>query len=784
MQRLLWWFMAMLAGVAAGCMVASSLLAFTTLRNVQQEAFDARFTLVAQRTSAAAARALALGVPLAEHPALQALLARETAQDPAIVSLGIVSAQGQLLLGQQPPAHAARTTVQRVQNIANDLGETVAQVRLDYDSTALAASRQQLRQAVITAAWPPLLAVCAATLALGWALTRRLRVRRATPQPPATLLPGGLRAVLTTLTALLLSLGMLWMGWGAHHAAQALIQPEQLAKAQAMARSSAGLIEHALAVGVPLQALQGLDTHTAALRQDNPEVAALVLVAPDGQVLYGSLPPVHGSAPAQAHAAVRYAGTPVADVVVVLDPGVLARRLQTTLLDMAFLGAVSLLMALELLALALGARGARALTAIEARQQRLAHPTQRQHPWRSTSASAVRSALFLFMLSEELTRPFLPGWARQLAPAGAVLSPEMLAGLPLVLFLAVVALLQWPLASWSQRHGRRTGFVLGALLSASGLALATTSTGYISFLAARTLSAVGFALVFVSAQGVVIDGSGNADRARSLAQFVRAILVAGLCGPPLGGLIADYGGVPLAFATCAALALLAAGIARWQLPADLPPPVPTASAADGPSLWQGALRQPGLLALLLGCALPAKLLLAALCFYLLPVALEDAGHGSALIGRLQTIYPLTMVLLVPLAARWADRWRRRSDFVLWGGLLAGCSALLAWPAGTSPMALALVLLGLGLGQALSIAPQSALVADFARQAPPHQGAAVLGLFRLIERSGSALGPASGALLLAAWGLGPALATMGLLVVSGSLGYGWRLRRANVTRRAL
>ena len=57
----------------------------------------------------------------------------------------------------------------------------------------------------------------------------------------------------------------------------------------------------------------------------------------------------------------------------------------------------------------------------------------------------------------------------------------------------------------------------------------------------------------------------------------------------------------------------------------------------------------------------------------------------------------------------------------------------------------------------------------------------MGLFRLIERGGSALGPASGALLLAAWGLGPALASLGLVVVGGSLTYGWRLRRINVSK---
>ena len=178
---------------------------------------------------------------------------------------------------------------------------------------------------------------------------------------------------------------------------------------------------------------------------------------------------------------------------------------------------------------------------------------------------------------------------------------------------------------------------------------------------------------------------------------------------------------------------------------------------------------------LLGCALPAKLLLAALCFYLLPMHLQDMGHGSAVTGRLQTIYPLTMVLLVPLAARLADRWGQRRRFVLAGGLVAGVSVMLAWPLGTGVLVLALVLLGLGLGQALAITPQSALVADVARGLPARDGAAVLGLFRLTERGGSALGPALGAWLLPVLGFGPALAAIGALVVGGSLAYGWSRR---------
>jgi MFS family permease len=97
--------------------------------------------------------------------------------------------------------------------------------------------------------------------------------------------------------------------------------------------------------------------------------------------------------------------------------------------------------------------------------------------------------------------------------------------------------------------------------------------------------------------------------------------------------------------------------------------------------------------------------------------------------------------------------------------------------------LALVLLGLGVGQALSITPQSALIADLARSLPARQGAGVLGLFRLTERGGSALGPAVGAWLLPVLGFGPAVAAVGALVLGGSLAYGWSLRAAHTAKRA-
>ena len=778
MTRLLWRFAVMLAVICAATLLAGGYLTENTLRSAQQEAFTDRFMLASQRAATAAENALALGVPLAPDTPLAGLLAREAALEPALSSFVIDSAQGEPLLAVTVGQPAAmQGGAQASTPIRNDLGQTVAWARLHYDDSALSAAQQRLHQAVLWAVWPALALVCAALGLLCGGLVARLGRQH---QPLG--LPGGERALLAAASALLLGAALAWVGWQAGVAGRASIQPDQIAKAQAMVRSSAALIARALEAGVPADALVGVEAHAAALHAQSPEIAELAFLAPDGRLLAGTVP-AEGRLTVRAPVLTAAGQEQQAgEVVLALDPDVLTRRLQATLLDLAFLGAICLLMALELLALGLGTRGARALAAADARRNRRAQaaPGAAAQPWRATGAAIVRPALFLFMLAEELTRPFLPTWARALAPTDGPLSPNLLASLPLVVFLAVVALLQWPLAAWSERFGRRSGLILGALLGAAGLALAAALPGYAALVAARLLGAVGFAMVFVSAQGAAIDGSASHDRARSLAQFVRAILVAGLCGPPLGGLAADRWGAPAAFALAACVALLAAAVAWRQMPDRFRAVQQPAVAVQGLS-WSAMLRQPGLGALLLGCALPAKLLLAALCFYLLPMHLQDMGYGSAVTGRLQTIYPLTMVLLVPLAARLADRWRRRGSFVMAGGLLAGASAMLAWPMDADPMQLALILLGLGLGQALSITPQSALVADLARSLSARQGAGLLGLFRLTERGGSALGPALGAWLLPAVGFSPALAVIGALVLGGSLAYGCSLSRQKALR---
>ena len=647
----------------------------------------------------------------------------------------------------------------------------------------------------------------------------------------------GLRAALSISIALILCAALAVVGWSAQRAVSDTIAPAIAAKGDAVARGSASLIQRALQAGIPFAELKGVDASFAALRSANPEVSAIELVDAAGvsRVRVGEA--ASEGAPARealrepVRAPILLDGAAVGAVMLWVDPGVVSQRVRSMLLDMAFLGVVALLIALELLALAVGSRSALSLGALEDRLKRLAHgklapanstpqdsavraltapiDAHLQAMWarhhqlidaaqakgdtaalaelrtlgdrhgidapvtnESRAAAVVRPALFLFMLSDELTRPFLPGFVRSIAPDGWGIGLDVLVSLPMAAFMLTMALCQLPFASLSERIGRREGFLAGAVLAALGYAVAALTTHYGVFAAARIVTAIGYTLVFVSAQGHIIDGSTAADRSRSLAVFVGAILVAALCGPPIGGVIADRLGASAAFVASAVLALLACAAAWRMLPKRTPR---TGAVAAGFALQDVsvAVRTPRLLGLLFGCAFPAKFILAAICFYLVPVELDKQGYGSAEIGRLQMIYPLIMVVCVPLFAALADRLRQRTAFVVMGGVLAGAGALLAG-IGASPAVIASILLLLGLGQAMSITSQSALVADSARQAPGASGA-VLGVFRLVERGGNAAGQAAAGILLGAIGFSAATLSIGALVVAGALGFAWSVR---------
>src|SRR6185503_8360363 len=151
----------------------------------------------------------------------------------------------------------------------------------------------------------------------------------------------------------------------------------------------------------------------------------------------------------------------------------------------------------------------------------------------------IRAPLFAFILAEELTRSYLPSYVNQLLVSVPGVSPQVVIGLPIMLFMLIVALGQPYLGSWSERVGRRRAMLIGASIATVGFAATALAFNLYDLLLWRSLCALGYAMVFVAAQGYVLDRTGHENRAQGFALFIGAIMVATVCGPSIGGILAD-----------------------------------------------------------------------------------------------------------------------------------------------------------------------------------------------------------------------------------------------------
>jgi MFS family permease len=389
----------------------------------------------------------------------------------------------------------------------------------------------------------------------------------------------------------------------------------------------------------------------------------------------------------------------------------------------------------------------------------------------------IRAPFFAFILAEELTRSFLPSYVSQLLVPVPGISPQVVIGLPIVLFMLIVAIGQPYLGVWSERIGRRRAMLIGATIAMAGFVATALAVNLYDLLLWRSLCALGYGMVFVAAQGYVLDHTGPATRAQGFALFIGAIMVATVCGPSIGGILADNIGLRWTFAVSAALAGLSL-LAIRRLPVE-----PARSAASRPS------RPPRLKEIvaltfnrrfitLTGlAAMPAKIMLTGVCFYLVPLYIVSIGDTRAMAGRLLMVYAVVMVLLVPLAAGLSTATDRRERLVALGLCVSGMGGFVFQAVGSFHAVLFAVLM-LGVGQALSIAAQSALVGDHCREEIRRYGDdAVYGVYRLLERLGNAIGPLLASVLVVSQGYEGAFIGISALVLVCGLMFAFLTRIA-------
>lgn len=384
------------------------------------------------------------------------------------------------------------------------------------------------------------------------------------------------------------------------------------------------------------------------------------------------------------------------------------------------------------------------------------------------SLSKVRAPLFAFILAEELTRPFLPGYVKDLLVPIPGLTPELVVGLPIVLFMLIVALGQPWMGAFAERVGNRRAMTTGALVAAGGFLASAMAGSVLDLLLWRALCALGYGMVFVAAQAHVLEHSDSRGRARSFAVFIGAIMVATVCGPSIGGILADNIGERLTLVVAALLAL-GSTLAIRLMPDTLPGAAQIAGAKL-PRLREFAslLFNRRFMTVTGLAAMPAKILLTGMCFYLVPLFLLSIDSTQAVAGRVLMTYGVVMVLVSPLAASMATTRRRMEWLVAAGLLVSGTGGLMLLGGAHVLWVFAAVLL-VGLGQALSMAAQSALVREHCEHEVATLGEpAVYAVYRLLERLGNAFGPIIAALLVVAVGYRSSFVVTGAAVVTCGL----------------
>ncbi len=373
----------------------------------------------------------------------------------------------------------------------------------------------------------------------------------------------------------------------------------------------------------------------------------------------------------------------------------------------------------------------------------------------------LRAPLFLAFLGADLTRAFLPLYCAQLYTPVPWLSTQFVLGLPIMLFMLIVALSQPLLGGWCERVGRRQALFAGVAIGIVAHIGAALAYSMVDFLLWWSLAGLSWGIVFVAAQGYVLQHATGPARVRGLALFVGVIMISSVCGPSIGGILGEGIGYRETLFLAGVLGCCSAWMIWLRLPAER-----GMSASHKPTRIADVarlLRNRQFLVFLLSGAMPAKIILIGFCFYLVPLYMPDIGSNSAMAGRLIMLYAIVMVIGVPLTSRWSAEPSQRRLFVSGGLIISAFAGLFPLLVPGIYGVVGLVLL-LGIGQAMSIAPQTAMVEPLCKKEILLLGeGTVVGVYRLIERIGNVIGPLVAAVLLQAFGFGLTFALIGLFV---------------------
>ena len=354
-----------------------------------------------------------------------------------------------------------------------------------------------------------------------------------------------------------------------------------------------------------------------------------------------------------------------------------------------------------------------------------------------------RIAVFLIAMSSEVCRPFFAVYAAELVSPDN-LSSQLLSGIPLTVFLIFWGISQPLGVAVLQRLGARRWLTIAASTVGLGILGSAATDNWYILVGLQALTGFCFGSTLICSLALMIrSGSGG------MTSYLTALVAAGICGPVIGGLLASNFGYTTAFMVAATCGFLAIGF--MSSPANQAAKKhhrATSLRATLKNMLRGDL-----LSLLAFSTIPARMVTTALLLIVVPLTISQMDESAAVTGRLILLYFFGLFLLAASAEKLANHWRASKAFVIVGALVMILACLAAYALnGIWGLVTACVLLGVG--QSLMAGSQGNLAIQMmARAAPAEANSDLsLGMYRLFDRLGAALGPVFAAVLIERFGL--------------------------------
>jgi hypothetical protein len=177
---------------------------------------------------------------------------------------------------------------------------------------------------------------------------------------------------------------------------------------------------------------------------------------------------------------------------------------------------------------------------------------------RVNSVESIRWPFFLLIFAESLSLAFFPNFVAQFYDPSYGLPRHVVIGIPITVFMLVWAITMPFAGTWCDRVGYRRAFTVGAAATTAGLILTAYSTSIVDLLLWRSVTAVGYGIVYVTTQAYITTYIPPSERTRGQAMFLASFFAGSLSGAAIGGILVDRLGFQMTFLFSAGLSMITA----------------------------------------------------------------------------------------------------------------------------------------------------------------------------------------------------------------------------------